>query len=144
MIKGEREKEMQRFCSLVLCKICLVLCVLASGCQVANTMFQLDSDSSSPQFGVNLIPSKGWWGNRGISYNKRKIEYHGKQNTGSIEVIDLPAAPERVRDVRVHEANDEKPLAKDIVKLAEPVAVILPGRDAKGSGQINTAGLFSE
>ncbi|MBX3443144.1 MAG: hypothetical protein KF774_12130 [Planctomyces sp.] len=36
----------------------LVLVVACSGCEVGRTMFQMDSNSQSPFFGVDLLPSR--------------------------------------------------------------------------------------
>jgi hypothetical protein len=82
-----------------LIRCCLTGCVivfmgLISGCQLGQSFFQMDSDSSVPRFGVNLIPSKSFWSARGTSYHPpRKDAPQPKHDDRDDEVIDLAPAP---------------------------------------------------
>ena len=107
------------------CRLCgaiVVLCLL-SGCEVGRTMFQMDSNSGQPFFGVDLLRSKSAHMARPVSPGSTAVV---------TQVRDLPKnSSAMVATVAATKANEPSLLERLKLKRPERVSLSLSEADAE-------------
>ena len=100
--------------------LCGILLFSLSGCEIGRSFFHFDSDSRTPSFGINLIPSKAARNSHDLDHLKKEEDL-----SNSNRIVDLN--PSKTNDM-----NKGEFVSREQVKLPtkKPIKFDLPESDS--------------